>query len=195
MPAGRPRKFNYEDALDQAILVFWKKGYEGTSMPDLTEAMNMNRPSIYAAFGNKEELFCKALERYSEKAIFFARTQLDKPKLKESVSALLCGAVTSYSCKESPKGCMAVQGALACSDDAKIAQEFSVMRREKMVEVLKQRFDRGVNEGELPNKTDTLDLARFFITIIQGLSIQSASGVKDEALRAIAHRALSILPD
>lgn len=194
MPVGRPRKFDYDDALDKAMHVFWEKGYEGTSMPDLTEAMSMNRPSIYAAYGNKEELFCKALDRYTQRSVEFFNTHLDKENIREAMSSLLCASVGNMSCKESPKGCLSVQGALACSDEAKIVQQYATARREKMVDILEDRFNRAKREGELPKTMDSRDLARFFITMMQGLSIQSASGVEDKALRGIAERALSVLP-
>jgi hypothetical protein len=118
---------------------------------------------------------------------------LEKENIREAMSSLLCASVGNMSCKESPKGCLSVQGALACSDEAKIVQEYAIARREKMVDILEARFGRAVAQGELAQGTDCRDLARFFITIMQGLSIQSASGVKDEALRGIAHRALSVL--
>ena len=194
MPAGRPRKFDYNDALDKAVLVFWEKGYEGASMPDLTAAMNMNRPSIYAAFGNKEELFCKALERYTEKTLEHVREALAKESIKDAVAAFLCGAVNKLSCKDSPKGCMAVQGALACSDGAKIVQDYAILRREKIVQVLQDRLEKGIRDGQLPKKTDTKDLARFYIAVVQGLAIQSASGVECDSLRGVANRALDALP-
>lgn len=194
MAAGRPREFDYDQALEQAMRVFWSKGYEGTSMPDLTEAMGMNRPSIYASFGNKEELFRKALERYSQNAQAFFREALDKPTIHESVSAFLCGAATSFACPESPRGCMAVQGALACSEEAETVRLEALGRREDVVKVLLERFERGVAEGEIPKDTDINGLARFFTAIIQGMSVQSAGGASCEQLRAIAVNALKALP-
>jgi AcrR family transcriptional regulator len=194
MAAGRPRKFDYDKALDHAMRVFWEKGYDGTSMSDLTAAMCMNRPSIYAAYGNKEELFCKAMDRYAAQASVFINAQLDKPTLKESLSALLCGVVQAYSGRDNPKGCMAVQGALACSDEAQGVRKHATQGREKMVKILELRFVRAVQDNELPKDSDITGLARFFVAIMQGLSVQSAGGVSDETMREIAHRALMVLP-
>lgn len=194
MAVGRPRKFDYDDALDHAMRVFWEKGYEGTSMPDLTKAMGMNRPSIYAAYGNKLELFCKSLNRYTEKKLELVSLALDRPTIQEAIETLMSGAVDSLSCDQSPKGCMSVQGALACSDEAKIAQHHAIQRREKIVEVITDRFRRSVESGELPESTDCEDFARFFVTVVQGLAIQSANGVDYETLRKIAMRSLSVLP-
>lgn len=193
--AGRPREFDYDQALDQAMKVFWSKGYEGTSMPDLTEAMSMNRPSIYASFGNKEELFRKALERYSQNAVAFFREKLDKPTVREALSAFLCGAATSFACPESPRGCMAVQGALACSEEAEAVRLEALGRREYVVRVLQERFERGVADGDLPKDANVEGLARFYTTVVQGMSVQSASGATDEQLHMIAENAMKVLPE
>ena len=194
MAAGRPREFDYDQALEQAMRVFWSKGYEGTSMPDLTEAMGMNRPSIYSAFGNKEELFRKALERYAESTEASFREALNKPTIHESISACLCGAASAFACAESPRGCMAVQGALACSEYAEAARQEALTRREDVVKILQERFERSVAEGELPESTDVEGFARFYATIIQGMSVQSASGASCDQLRMIAETALKALP-
>ena len=192
--AGRPREFDYDEALEQAMRVFWSKGYEGTSMPDLTDAMGMNRPSIYASFGNKEELFRKALERYAENAQAFFREALNKPTIHESISAFLCGAATSFACPESPRGCMAVQGALACSDEAEAAKLEAMGRREDVVKVLLERFERAVTEGEISKSIDINGLARFFTAVVHGMSVQSSGGATCDQLRAIADNALKALP-
>ncbi len=194
MAAGRPREFDYDKALDQAIHVFWKKGYEGTSMPDLTDAMGMNRPSIYAAFGNKEELFRKALERYSENAAVFFRKQLDKPDLRDAIESFLTGAVSSFSCNDKPRGCLSVQGALVGSDEAKTACKEASECREIVVTVLQERFKKALAEGDLATGTDIKELARFYTTIIQGMSVQSAGGATKKELSAIAQHALRALP-
>ena len=194
MAAGRPREFDYDEALEQAMRVFWSKGYEGTSMPDLTEAMGMNRPSIYSSFGNKEELFRKALERYSQNAVAFFRDKLDKPTVREALSAFLCGAATSFACPESPRGCMAVQGALACSEDAEASRLEALGRREDVVKVLQERFERGLVDGDLPKGTDVEGLARFYTAIMQGMSVQSAGGATNEQLHMIAGNAMKALP-
>src|SRR6266550_5425162 len=91
---GRPRAFDVDQALDQALKVFWRKGYEGASLPDLTRAMGINRPSLYAAFGNKQSLFCQALKRYHERQRDFFRQALDAPTACEVARRILHGAVT-----------------------------------------------------------------------------------------------------
>lgn len=194
MAAGRPREFDYDKALEQAMHVFWRKGYEGTSMPDLTEAMGMNRPSIYSAFGNKEELFRKALERYAEHAEAYLKDVLKAPKLRDAITQFLEGAATSFSCSETPSGCMAVQGALACSDEAEAARLEALSRREDVVKLLVTRFEQAIDDKELPKGTDVKELARFYTTVLQGMAVQSAGGTSPKELKGIAKRALSILP-
>jgi len=195
MTAGRPRQFDYDEALDKAMHVFWQKGFEGTSMPDLTDAMGMNRPSIYSSFGNKEELYRKALERYSERSFAIFKDKLSAPKLRDAIEGLLCGAAQQFSCGEKmPKGCMAVQGGLVGSDDADGACEQNTAQREAMMKLLQDRCKQGVSDGELPPGTDTKAMARYISTIINGMAVQSAGGVPGKELKAVAQMALSIFP-
>src|SRR5262245_24713407 len=118
MPAGRPRSFDIEKALDRALKVFWRKGYEGASLPDLTRAMGINRPSLYAAFGNKEALFRKAIDRYVEISSCHVYEALQEPTARGVVERLLCASVDVMTDTQNPAGCFLVQGALACGDTA-----------------------------------------------------------------------------
>ena len=118
MPRGRPREFDVDEALDRALEVFWRKGYEGASLPDLTEAMGINRPSLYAAFGSKEDLFRKALARYAEGPTAYACEALKAPTARAVVERLLAGTANLLSDPRNPRGCFAVQGALACGEEA-----------------------------------------------------------------------------
>src|SRR5881397_2597277 len=108
-PAGRPRSFDLDKALDAALQVFWQKGYEGASLSDLTEAMGINRPSLYAAFGNKEALFRKVLDRYFAGPAAYVREALQEPTARAVVERLLLGAAESHSDPRHPQGCLAVQ--------------------------------------------------------------------------------------
>src|SRR6201993_1326600 len=118
MPVGRPRAFDIDKALDRALQVFWRKGYEGTSLSDLTKAMRINRPSLYAAFGNKEALFKKAIDRYVEGPGAFVRDSLAQPTARAVAERLLRGTIELATDSRNPRGCLIVQGALACGDAA-----------------------------------------------------------------------------
>src|SRR6266571_4767093 len=114
MPVGRPRAFDIDKALDRALRVFWRKGYEGATLSDLTKAMGINRPSLYAAFGNKEDLFRKALDRYAQGPAAYVREALSKPTARAVAQALLGGTVDLLTDPRNPHGCLMVQGTLAC---------------------------------------------------------------------------------
>src|SRR5438046_2265573 len=118
MPRGRPRTFDVDKALDRALRVFWRKGYEGTSLLDLTRAMRINRPSLYAAFGNKEALFRKVIERYVEGPAAYVREALNEPTARAVAERLLSGAIDLLTDPRNPRGCLMVQGALACGEAA-----------------------------------------------------------------------------
>jgi len=193
MTAGRPRAFDYDDALDSAMRVFWSKGFEGTSMPDLTEAMGMNRPSIYAAFGNKEELFCKAMERYAESASTQINALLDAPTIRESIERFLLGSADMFSSRRNPRGCMAVKSAMVNGDEAPLVHKEAQKGREIAMKALRARLDKAAAEGELSADKNTADLARFFTTVLQGMSVQSVGGVSCNDLKSMAQCALKAL--
>src|SRR5436853_4796395 len=113
---GRPRAFDPDAVLERAMHVFWAKGYEGASLSDLTRAMRINRPSLYAAFGNKEELFRKALDRYVEGPAAYVRAALDEPTARAVAERLLAGTIEMLADPRNPRGCLIVQGALACGE-------------------------------------------------------------------------------
>lgn len=190
---GRPREFDVEQALENALRVFRSKGYEGTSLSDLTEAMGINRPSLYATFGNKEALFRKALDRYTEGPAAYVCEALQAPTARAVVEALLFGAANTISVNN-PPGCLLVQGALSCGDDAEPIRQELAMRRTKGQEALQQRFERAKREGDLPPGTDCANLARYIATVTQGMSIQISSGASREELQRVAETALLAFP-
>lgn len=194
MTAGRPREFNTEEALDHALKVFWAKGYEGASLPDLTEAMGINRPSLYAAFGNKEELFRKALDRYTEEAKKKRDEILSEPKVRVALEKMLYGIADGSACPKSPRGCLLVQGALSCGDAAQSVKMELAQRRAQGEAAIRRRFEKALAEGDLPSSASASDLARFITTVMQGMAVQSASGASAEDLRAVAFWALKAIP-
>ena len=194
MAVGRPRTFDIDEALDRALEVFWRKGYEGTSLPDLTEAMGINRPSLYAAFGNKAALFRKAIDRYLEGPARHGRTALAAPTAREVVEQLLFGSIDLITDEQGPRGCFMVQSALACGDSAEPLRQEMAQRRAEGEAALCERFVRAVAEGDLPLDADPADLARFVATISQGLAVQAASGASRDSLRRVALLALRAWP-
>lgn len=177
-----------EKALDQAVDLFWAKGYEGTSLTDLTDAIGVNKPSLYAAFGGKEQLFFKALDRYQERLKSYTAQSLTLPSGRSSVEAFLHALATFQSAPETPKGCLLVQGALAASDESRQVTQTLCELRESGVEMIRRHLERAYDQGELPLDTDLDALARYFITVSQGISVQAANGVATEEL----HKTIAI---
>jgi AcrR family transcriptional regulator len=194
VPRGRPREFDIEKALDRALEVFWRKGYEGTSLPDLTRAMGINRPSLYAAFGNKEELFRKALDRYAEGPAGYFRQALNEPTARAVAERLLAGTADLLTDPRNPRGCLAVQGALACGEAADSVRRELIDRRAAGEAALRDRFCRAVAERDLPADVNCADLARYLVTVIHGMAVQAAGGANREELGPIVEMALRAWP-
>lgn len=194
MAAGRPRDFDTEEALERAMHVFWRKGYEGASLSDLTEAMGINRPSLYAAFGNKEALFEKALQRYAERHGGYARTALAAPRAREVAARMLQGAVDVQSDPRTPKGCLMVHSGLASSTEAEPVRRFAIARRREGEIALRKRFERAKAEGDLAADSDPAALARFISAVIYGIAVQAASGAGRKDLRTVADQAMRAWP-
>ncbi|MBU2223833.1 MAG: TetR/AcrR family transcriptional regulator [Gammaproteobacteria bacterium] len=187
---GRPRAFDVDKALQKALEVFWEKGYEGTSLPDLTEAMGINKPSLYAAFGNKEQLFLKAIELYENRPCGFFQPALLQPTAYQMAEHLLFGAAISSSDPSNPKGCLMVQGALSCSDNANSVKQMLIEKRRSGELQLQQRLEKAQAEGDLAADADCAALACFLVVQLHGMSIQAASGATAERLQQVAVIAL-----
>jgi AcrR family transcriptional regulator len=194
MPGGRPRAFDLDRALDRALQVFWRQGYEGASLSDLTKAMGINRPSLYAAFGNKENLFRKALDRYAEGPAACTRAALDEPTARAVVERLLHGVVDLLTDPCTPQGCLAVQGALACGDAADAIRQELISRRAAGEAALRQRLERAQADGDLPAEANASDLARYVTTVAQGMAVQAAGGASRQDLRRVVDMALRAWP-
>lgn len=195
MPRGRPRAFDTEKALDSALDVFWRKGYEGASLPDLTEAMGINRPSLYAAFGNKEALFRKALDRYIAGPACYVREALQQPTARAVAESLFHGEIALLTDPKNPPGCMAVQSALACGDAASPIREELIARRKALEREIRRRFQRSRAEGDLPKQADPAALASYTCALIHGMAVQAAGGASRKDLKRVAELALRAWPE
>jgi AcrR family transcriptional regulator len=175
--------------------LFWRKGYEGTSLSDLTSALGITRPSLYAAFGNKEALFRIVLNRYEARAGRYRSDALKAPTARAVAQKLLQGAADLHGDRSHPAGCLGVQGALACGDEAEPIRRELISRRLGGENAIRQRLKRAKAEGDLPADSKPADLARYLSVVIYGLSVQAAGGASRKELRSVADLALRQWPD
>ncbi len=157
---GRHREFNIDDALDAAVKVFWEKGYEGTSYDDLTRATGVKRPGLYATFGNKEALFQKVIERYTQRYLRHMTDALSEPTSRKMAEHVLYGTVRMVTCDPLHRGCLGINGALACSTDAEPIREMLIRCRAQGEARLRQRLEQYQKDGDLPESADCAALAR-----------------------------------
>ncbi|WP_315721850.1 MULTISPECIES: TetR/AcrR family transcriptional regulator [unclassified Bradyrhizobium] len=195
MGIGRPRTFDRDIALDQAMEVFWRHGYEGATIAQLTEAMGINPPSLYAAFGSKEALLKAALDRYTLRGEAWMAEVLSAPTAREVTSRMLMGVAEKQTDPSNPPGCLLVQGGLACgSGSANVPFELAA-RRAKTEEQLRHRFERAKAEGDLGPSADPAALARYVSAVITGMSVMASSGADREALTQVAAVAIKAIED
>ncbi|MFI6705356.1 TetR/AcrR family transcriptional regulator [Nonomuraea sp. NPDC050478] len=190
---GRPRAFDEEAVLDRAAEVFWRHGYEGASMTTLTSAMGINRPSLYATFGSKEQLFERAFARYRETQLAQVRAALDQPTAYAAIEAFLRSSADGLTADDHPLGCLSIQGGLACSpENARISEVLAAGRAANEAAVA-ERLSRAAAEGDLPPGVDHRALARFVMALSEGFAVHAASGTSREDLQASVTVALRAL--
>ncbi|MEV5980913.1 TetR/AcrR family transcriptional regulator [Streptomyces sp. NPDC052114] len=193
-PIGRPRGFDTDQALEHAMRVFWEQGYDGASLTDLTNAMGITRTSMYAAFGNKEDLFRKALERYTEGPASYGARALREPTARQVATAFLNGSVRATTRPGCPTGCLGVQGSLAAGDPGGNARDALIVWRNEHTSLLRDRFRQAVDEGDLPPGTDPELLARHLMTVANGIAVQAAGGTTRSVLQQVADMTLRSWP-
>ena len=191
---GRPREFDIDEALAAALRVFWRKGYEGASLTDLTEEMGITRPSLYAAFGNKEALFRKALDLYEREKLAYIGEALKAPTSLEVAERLLRGALAMQTSECEPVGCMRVLSSVSCSPEAESIRADLMTRRQSSQRALCERMQRAKDQGDLPAHTDVEGLCAYLGAILGGLSVQASSGASKAQLEGLVDTALKMWP-
>lgn len=191
---GRHREFDVEKALDAALCVFWRKGYEGASYTDLTEATGVERPALYSAFGNKEALFRQALERYVELYADHIPDALAQPTARAVAERVLYGAVALNTRYPAHSGCMVLNGVLAGSDDAEPVRQVLIEARAATEDQIRERFERAQAEGDLPEDARPDALAAFVMAVMHGMAVQAKAGFSRDTLEAVAAQALRAFP-
>jgi AcrR family transcriptional regulator len=191
---GRARAFDADEALDRAMTVFWTKGYEGASLSDLTQAMGINRPSLYAAYGNKQELFRKALERYGEGPSSYERDALAEPTAREVAEALLRGAADVQTDPRTPAGCLATLGTTYCAEDSSPAGKMLIASRLAGHAAIRKRFERARIERDLPADADPQALTHYIGTVVCGMAVLAASGATRQELERVIELTMRAWP-
>jgi len=195
MATGRPREFDIEQALDRAMDLFWRNGYEGTSLSDLTAALGITRPSLYAAFGNKEALFRTVLKRYEDKVVTYRPKALRAPTAREVARELLEGAANLFADKNNPAGCLGIQGALASGEDADPIRRELIANRLAGERAIAQRLKRAKAEGDLPADANPASLARYLSVVVYGMAVMAAGGSSRKDLLQVAKITLQNWPE
>jgi AcrR family transcriptional regulator len=191
---GRPREFDTDAALEKAMRLFWAKGYEGTSVADLTGTLGISRPSLYAAFGDKQSLFRAALERYAAGPGGYVAAALAQSTAREVAEQFLRGAANLQASSRNPGGCLTVNGAIACGDEAESVRQALIAHRAAGVSLLRRRFEQAKAQQDLPTDCDSGALARFVAAVVYGMAVLAAGGASRAELEQVIRTAMKAWP-
>jgi AcrR family transcriptional regulator len=189
---GRPREFDCADALAAALRVFWEKGYEGASLTDLTEAMGITRPSLYAAFGNKEALFKQTLDLYESEKLAYVGTALAAPTARAVVQRMLEGTIENVTSE--CRGCLGVIAAVGCANPNSPIQQDIRARATSSRNAMIARMQRAIDEGDFTMPVEAEGITQYLMALLQGLSVQAGSGASRAELDQVAAAALAVWP-
>lgn len=192
---GRPREFDRAEALETALKIFWKLGYEPASIAQLCEAMHINPPSLYASFGNKAALFLEAARHY-ERAYWQDATSdfMAEQNLRKAVGDFFDKSADILLCPEAPCGCMLVLAAVNISEsEQEIIREISAMRQETR-KMFANKLAFAIEDGQIPHSTDIAALSGTLTALLEGMSLQAKGGMRIAELKAIAAHAVKLLP-
>jgi len=194
MAAGRPRSFDMTHALDGAMEVFWRKGYEGASLVDLTAAMGINSPSLYAAFGSKEGLFRAVLDHYDKTRAGFLNEVLSADTARGAAERFLFGLADKVTGPDNPPGCLLIQSGMTCGEESSAIPREVARHRAGAELALRERFECAKSDNDLPKDTDAAALARYLMAVSNGMCIHAAAGASRKELRQTAEYALAAWP-
>lgn len=189
---GRPREFDTDEALASALRVFWAKGYDGASLTDLTEAMGITRPSLYAAFGNKEALFKRALDLYQEEKLAYVESALDAPTARGVAERMLTGTIDNITSE--CRGCLGVIATVSCSNQDSPIRDDVQARVQSARCAIDERMQRAIDEGDFTIPVEAEAMTRYLLALLQGISVQAGSGASRDELERVAEAALTIWP-
>lgn len=191
---GRPREFDLDAALEKAMRLFWAKGYEGTSVADLTQTLGISRPSLYAAFGDKQSLFRAALERYAAGPAGYVAAALAQSTARQVAEQLLRGAANLQTSSRNPGGCLTINGAIACGDEAEPVRHALCAHRAASVSLLRRRFGQAKAQHDLPRDSDPAALARFLAAVVYGMAVLASGGASRTELEQVIRTAMNAWP-
>ncbi|PIL20798.1 hypothetical protein P775_07770 [Puniceibacterium antarcticum] len=186
---GRPLSFDREEVLEKAMLAFWDSGYETTSISDLTAAMGVTAPSLYAAFGNKQELFLEAMRRYAGDHTALEQSMAEAPTARDAITEMLRGAAMLYTGETTPPGCLLASAAATGSPDALAVRDAVAAERRSVRDIILRRIAVDITKGLLPPDTQPETLADLAIAVTQGMSVLARDGADRERLLAVAEAA------
>lgn len=191
---GRPREFDVDQALTAALRVFWSKGYEGASMTDLTEAMGITRPSLYAAFGNKEALFRKALDLYERDKMCYVGQSLEAATARGVAERMLNGSLAMQTDRDDPHGCLGVISSVACGAEADCIRQ-EVLERGKIArQAMVDRMARAIAEGDFTGPVEAEAITDYLYAILQGMAVQAGAGATRQELQRLVDTSLAVWP-
>ncbi|MEU8136612.1 TetR/AcrR family transcriptional regulator [Streptodolium elevatio] len=192
---GRPRAFDRDAALAKATQLFWQRGYEATSIGELTRAMGINPPSLYAAFGDKKALFLEVVSTYGETYGAFTRQALDEePRAYDGMARLLREAAVSFTDPTHPRGCLVICAATNVTEQSSdVEADLRALRAGNIAE-FERRFRAAVEAGETAPDADPHAMANFYAAVFQGMSQRARDGGTTDELRAVAEMAIAAWP-
>ncbi len=187
---GRPRGFDRDKALEIAMNLFWKHGYDGVTVSGLAAAMGINRPSLHAAFGGKEDLYRAVLKHYMDVPSSYARAAFAIPDTHAALISLLKGAAKNTTSVDTRRGCLMTLGATIGSIDSAEVREEAALVRKDAEEQIRLRLDEGKRNGHLPADAEIDVVASFVATVVFGMAIKAVGGASRKELERVAEFAM-----